>query len=64
MVLLRGLTENSEEALTVFRDELREEETCSRARPSWLEQRLDWSFTEAPEVEARKPPAVKEEVIA
>ena len=56
---LQGSTENSGVPLMVFRDELREEETCSRAWPSWLEQQLDWSFTEAPEVEERKCPAVR-----
>lgn len=56
---LQGSTENSGLALTAFRDELREEETCSRVWLSWLEQRLAWSFTEAPEVEERKSPAVR-----
>jgi len=56
MVPRQGSTENAGVALTVFRDEPGEEETCSRARPSWLQQRLGWSFAEAPEVEERTSP--------
>lgn len=59
MVPLRGSTENGEVALMAFRDELREEDTCSTVRPSRLEQRLDWSFTVVPEVKERKSPVAK-----
>lgn len=56
MVPLRGSTENGEVALMVFRDELREDETCSTVRPSRLGQRPDWGFTVVPEVKERKSP--------